>query len=96
MRMHFISSNFCSCIVINSCLQLRTGEAEANLERLHQCAEKELQNYLSDGTSEDFNSFRTKLAGLTRYTLSLKFLCNQFHFWNESIVCQSMKYFSAE
>ncbi|WOG86986.1 hypothetical protein DCAR_0206205 [Daucus carota subsp. sativus] len=44
------------------------GEAEANLERLHQCAEKELQNYLGDGTSEDFNSFRTKLAGLTSVT----------------------------
>ncbi|KAK1367754.1 RBR-type E3 ubiquitin transferase [Heracleum sosnowskyi] len=44
------------------------GEAEANLERLHQCAEKELQNYLGDGNSEDFISFRTKLAGLTSVT----------------------------
>ena len=43
------------------------GEAEAGLERLHQCAEKELMNYLnSEGPSKDFNDFRTKLAGLTR------------------------------
>ncbi|KAL6503590.1 putative E3 ubiquitin-protein ligase ari8 [Orobanche gracilis] len=43
------------------------GEAEAGLERLHQCAEKELMNYInSDGPSKDFNDFRTKLAGLTR------------------------------
>ncbi|KAL1803021.1 hypothetical protein DCAR_0934695 [Daucus carota subsp. sativus] len=44
------------------------GEAEANLERLHQCAEKELQNYLGDGACEDFSGFRTKLAGLTSVT----------------------------
>ncbi|GFP80706.1 probable E3 ubiquitin-protein ligase ari7 [Phtheirospermum japonicum] len=45
------------------------GEAEAGLERLHQCAEKELMNYLnSDGPSKDFNDFRTKLAGLTSVT----------------------------
>lgn len=43
----------------------RAGEAEANLERLHQCAEKELNNYLNDGTSDEFTAFRTKLAGLT-------------------------------
>lgn len=44
-----------------------TGEAESGLERLHQCAEKELQTYLNaDGPSKDFNEFRTKLAGLTR------------------------------
>lgn len=44
-----------------------TGEAEAGLERLHQCAEKELQTYLNaTGPSKDFNDFRTKLAGLTR------------------------------
>lgn len=43
------------------------GEAEAGLERLHQCAEKELQSYLTD-PSDDFNSFRTKLAGLTSVT----------------------------
>ncbi|KAK9293215.1 hypothetical protein L1049_021204 [Liquidambar formosana] len=43
------------------------GEAESGLERLHQCAEKELQDYLnSEGPSKDFNEFRTKLAGLTR------------------------------
>lgn len=45
------------------------GEAEAGLERLHQCAEKELQSYLSaEGPSKDFNDFRTKLAGLTSVT----------------------------
>ncbi|KAI5658099.1 hypothetical protein M9H77_26892 [Catharanthus roseus] len=45
------------------------GEAEAGLERLHQCAEKELQNYLhGEGPSKDFNDFRTKLAGLTSVT----------------------------
>ncbi|GMP54897.1 hypothetical protein CsSME_00019906 [Camellia sinensis var. sinensis] len=43
------------------------GEAEAGLERLHQCAEKDLQNYLNaEAPSNDFNDFRTKLAGLTR------------------------------
>lgn len=46
------------------------GEAESGLERLHQCAEKELQIYLNaDGPSKDFNEFRTKLAGLTRFVL---------------------------
>ncbi|XXG44949.1 hypothetical protein AAC387_Pa02g0169 [Persea americana] len=48
------------------------GEAESGLERLHQCAEKELQVYLDvDGRakgSKDFNEFRTKLAGLTSVT----------------------------
>ncbi|KAE8651733.1 hypothetical protein Csa_006252 [Cucumis sativus] len=46
------------------------GEAESGLERLHQCAEKELHAYLNaaDGPSKDFNEFRTKLAGLTSVT----------------------------
>uniref|UniRef100_A0A0A0LHB9 RBR-type E3 ubiquitin transferase n=1 Tax=Cucumis sativus TaxID=3659 RepID=A0A0A0LHB9_CUCSA len=45
-------------------------EAESGLERLHQCAEKELHAYLNaaDGPSKDFNEFRTKLAGLTSVT----------------------------
>ncbi|PNY10795.1 putative E3 ubiquitin-protein ligase ARI8-like protein [Trifolium pratense] len=45
------------------------GEAESGLERLHQCAEKELQAFLSsdEGPSKDFNDFRTKLTGLTAY-----------------------------
>ncbi|RRT63807.1 hypothetical protein B296_00007140, partial [Ensete ventricosum] len=43
------------------------GEAESGLERLHQCAEKELQIYLdAESPMKDFNDFRTKLAGLTR------------------------------
>lgn len=47
---------------------MHLGEAESGLERLHQCAEKELQTYLdAQGPCEDFNEFRTKLAGLTRY-----------------------------
>ncbi|KAJ8559822.1 hypothetical protein K7X08_003880 [Anisodus acutangulus] len=45
------------------------GEAEAGLERLHRCAEKELQTYLyATRASKDFNDFRTKLAGLTSVT----------------------------
>eukprot|EP00252_Welwitschia_mirabilis_P004880 TRINITY_DN1520_c0_g5_i1.p2 TRINITY_DN1520_c0_g5~~TRINITY_DN1520_c0_g5_i1.p2 ORF type:complete len:108 (+),score=27.15 TRINITY_DN1520_c0_g5_i1:303-626(+) len=45
------------------------GEAEAGLERLHQCAEKELQVYIDgDSNVKDFNEFRTKLAGLTSVT----------------------------
>ncbi|XP_022965653.1 probable E3 ubiquitin-protein ligase ARI8 [Cucurbita maxima] len=45
------------------------GEAESGLERLHQCAEKELQAYITaDGPSREFNEFRTKLAGLTSVT----------------------------
>ncbi|KAI5082911.1 hypothetical protein GOP47_0002654 [Adiantum capillus-veneris] len=46
------------------------GEAEAGLERLHQCAEKEFKAHL-DGdppTENFFNDFRTKLAGLTTVT----------------------------
>ncbi|GKV27952.1 hypothetical protein SLEP1_g37062 [Rubroshorea leprosula] len=45
------------------------GEAESGLERLHQCAEKELQYYLTaEGQSKEFNEFRKKLAGLTSVT----------------------------
>eukprot|EP00249_Psilotum_nudum_P022331 c28474_g1_i2 orf=611-2407(-) len=45
------------------------GEAEAGLERLHQCAEKDLQVYLEgDSPQSSFNDFRTKLAGLTSVT----------------------------
>jgi ariadne-1 len=45
------------------------GEAESSLERLHQCAEKELQVFLStEGPSKEFNDFRSKLAGLTSVT----------------------------
>ncbi|KAJ6866131.1 E3 ubiquitin-protein ligase ARI7 isoform X1 [Populus alba x Populus x berolinensis] len=48
------------------------GEAESGLERLHQCAEKELQQFLAaDGPSKEFDEFRTKLAGLTRYCCKL-------------------------
>ncbi|EOY09683.1 IBR domain-containing protein isoform 2 [Theobroma cacao] len=52
-----------------SCPVCLAGEAESGLERLHQCAEKELQVYLNaEGPSKDFNEFRTKLAGLTSVT----------------------------
>ncbi|KAL2641981.1 hypothetical protein R1flu_009568 [Riccia fluitans] len=45
------------------------GEAEAALERLHQCAEKDLQEFLDgDSWQHQFNDFRTKLAGLTSVT----------------------------
>ncbi|CAA7027310.1 unnamed protein product [Microthlaspi erraticum] len=45
------------------------GEAESGLERLHQCVEKDLVQFLSaEGSSKDFNDFRTKLAGLTSVT----------------------------
>ncbi|KAJ6289407.1 hypothetical protein OIU76_025263 [Salix suchowensis] len=45
------------------------GEAESGLERLHQCAEKELQQFIAaDGPSKEFDEFRTKLAGLTSVT----------------------------
>ncbi|XP_012487000.1 probable E3 ubiquitin-protein ligase ARI7 isoform X1 [Gossypium raimondii] len=45
------------------------GEAEAGLERLHRCAEKELDKYVTaDGPLSDFDDFRTKLTGLTSVT----------------------------
>ena len=53
-----------------------TGEAESGLERLHQCAEKDLQVFfpyskldnLEDHPSAAvFGDFRIKLVGLTRY-----------------------------
>jgi ariadne-1 len=47
------------------------------LERLHQCAEKELQQFLAaDGPSKEFDEFRTKLAGLTRYCCKLSLTCS--------------------
>uniref|UniRef100_A0A0D3BT19 Uncharacterized protein n=1 Tax=Brassica oleracea var. oleracea TaxID=109376 RepID=A0A0D3BT19_BRAOL len=46
-----------------------SGEAESGLERLRQCVEKELLQFLNgEGPSKDFNDFRTKLAGLTSVT----------------------------
>ncbi|KAL8110970.1 hypothetical protein AgCh_026653 [Apium graveolens] len=48
------------------CLQ---GGAEAALEKLNQCAEKELTEFLHDGTTGEFNStLREKLANLTTVT----------------------------
>ncbi|KAA3485608.1 putative E3 ubiquitin-protein ligase ARI7 [Gossypium australe] len=45
------------------------GEAESGLERLHQCAEKELNKFVTgDGPSKEFDDFRAKLAGLTSVT----------------------------
>ncbi|MCD7468483.1 hypothetical protein HAX54_006730 [Datura stramonium] len=46
------------------------GEAEAGLERLHLCAEKELEIYLNveEGNSKTFDDFRIKLTGLTSVT----------------------------
>jgi len=54
-------------VLLQTILLFPPGEAESGLERLHQCAEKELQLFLNaDGPSREFNDFRTKLAGLTR------------------------------
>ena len=46
------------------------GEAEAGLERLHQCAEKELAMVLKDvnATVDEFENFRVKLVELTKVT----------------------------
>ncbi|XP_031112632.1 probable E3 ubiquitin-protein ligase ARI7 [Ipomoea triloba] len=46
------------------------GQAEEGLERLHQCAEKELEIYLSpeEANSPNFCDFRIKLNGLTTVT----------------------------
>ncbi|KDP38446.1 hypothetical protein JCGZ_04371 [Jatropha curcas] len=45
------------------------GEAEFGLEKLHNCAEKELEQFLdSDSSSMDFRKFRTMLVGLTVVT----------------------------
>ncbi|KAL8132918.1 hypothetical protein AgCh_008412 [Apium graveolens] len=46
------------------------GEAEAGLERLHQCAEKELFKVLKDvnATADEFDIFRVKLVELTNVT----------------------------
>ncbi|KVI00310.1 Zinc finger, C6HC-type [Cynara cardunculus var. scolymus] len=44
-------------------------EQEHAKRQLHQCAEKELHTYLNEDASQDeFNNFRTKLAGLTSVT----------------------------
>lgn len=46
------------------------GHAEYSLERLHKCAETELQPFLSseDELQEKFHEFRIKLTGLTKAT----------------------------
>ncbi|XP_026431650.1 probable E3 ubiquitin-protein ligase ARI7 [Papaver somniferum] len=45
------------------------GEAESALERLHQCAEQELQTYLEeDDSPKEFKGFHTKLFELTKTT----------------------------
>ncbi|GAA0151096.1 ubiquitin-protein ligase [Lithospermum erythrorhizon] len=46
------------------------GEAEAGLERLHRCAENELEDYYIEGRSPsiDFLLFRSKLMSLTEVT----------------------------
>ncbi|KAL8150937.1 hypothetical protein V2J09_020745 [Rumex salicifolius] len=45
------------------------GDAEAGLERLHQCVEKELEIHLdADGPTEAFKEFRAKLTNLTKVT----------------------------
>lgn len=46
------------------------GEAEAGLERLHHCAESELNHFVSntEGSPKKFSDFRHKLIGLTKVT----------------------------
>ncbi|KFK36711.1 hypothetical protein AALP_AA4G159700 [Arabis alpina] len=45
------------------------GEAESGLERLHKCAEEELNVFINaEGSSEDFKHFQTKLTDLTVIT----------------------------
>jgi hypothetical protein len=69
--LHLLTAFYClttSCyLMLFIMYHFFLGEAESGLERLHQCAEKELQVYLEAETPlKDFNDFRTKLAGLTR------------------------------
>lgn len=63
------------CGLDTSVTILSSGEAESGLERLHQCAEKELQQYLNPENKppNNFNDFRTKLAGLTRCIFCAKY-----------------------
>ncbi|KAG5628443.1 hypothetical protein H5410_000160 [Solanum commersonii] len=53
------------------------GEAEAGLERLHHCAEKELMehlgssneaDYTDEGSYKEFTNFRSRVVGLTKVT----------------------------
>ncbi|CAI9108233.1 OLC1v1007794C1 [Oldenlandia corymbosa var. corymbosa] len=51
--------------------EFNQGQAESGLERLHLCAEKELETYLKeDKPHPEFLNFRTKLTGLTAVTKS--------------------------
>jgi len=66
------------------------GEAEAGLERLHQCAEKDLQTFLEGDTPiTSFNDFRTKLAGLTRCSFS-NIGNNVFKKWIANTIAHSL------
>lgn len=55
---------------VNKCnfFQYLQGEAEAGLERLHQCAEIELRDYYYLDSSLSFNDYRNKLVQLTKVT----------------------------
>ncbi|XVF57754.1 hypothetical protein PTKIN_Ptkin07bG0007600 [Pterospermum kingtungense] len=44
------------------------GQAESGLERLHNCAEKEVLPFLKNPKRKEFFEFRQKLSGLTRVT----------------------------
>ncbi|KAF3446257.1 hypothetical protein FNV43_RR11436 [Rhamnella rubrinervis] len=47
-------------------LEYLQGEAEARLERLHECTEKEIEKFMDgDGTVADFIEYKTKLTELT-------------------------------
>ncbi|KAI3813596.1 hypothetical protein L1987_18324 [Smallanthus sonchifolius] len=51
----------------HSCISGSSYTLLQGLERLHQYADKEINTYLNeDGSQDEFNNFRTKLACLTR------------------------------
>ncbi|XP_017238315.2 probable E3 ubiquitin-protein ligase ARI7 [Daucus carota subsp. sativus] len=64
---YFIPENKCAKVALFQYLQ---GQAEVGLERLHQCAEKELIKLLEDheATADQFDVFRVKLVDLTSVT----------------------------
>ncbi|KAK9932432.1 hypothetical protein M0R45_019670 [Rubus argutus] len=70
-QLKFLSDAWQQIVECRRFFEYLQGEAESGLERLHQCAEKELLPFLNaDGPSQEFIEFHTKLAGLTAVTKS--------------------------
>lgn len=46
-------------------LEFSQGQAERHLDRLHQCAAKDVQVFLDQDTPTNFNEFRIKIVELT-------------------------------